>query len=219
MPGLSSTPETLQKLSSGFPNTPMNGILAERRGVPMTVAEIQNFIQDRRVAPQTSVGENVFADNLPALGSIKFPEDTNFASTTYVENFSRQPLEANNTNKRGAHIIPRIPPIVQGDDGFQDLSPLANSDSGATPPSRNTPSSNTSSSNTTQFPYRPSETDRSKTTAPPQVPWPPTGNTAFFSTDWTMDPDELNDFANQQAIADSDAFLDETIWNHDSSHS
>lgn len=219
MPGLSSSPETLQKLSTGFPNTPMNGIVAERRGAPMTVAEIQNFVQDQRVAPQTSGSDNVFGSILPALTGIKFPLGTNVGSPPYVENFSRQPLESSNTsyansNNHRAHMIPSVPPIVQGDDGFQDLSPLANSDSVTTAPSRNTPSPDISSSNTRRVPYRPYEAESSKTTTPPQIFWPPTGNASFLTTEWTMTPDELNDFANQQAIADPN----DTIWNTDFSH-
>ncbi|TVY56061.1 Citrinin biosynthesis transcriptional activator mrl3 [Lachnellula cervina] len=219
MPGLSSSPETLQKLSTGFPNTPMNGIVAERRGAPMTVAEIQNFVQDQRVAPQASGSDNVFGSILPALTGIKFPLGTNVGSPPYVENFSRQPLESSNTsyansNNHRAHMIPSVPPIVQGDDGFRDLSPLANSDSVTTAPSRNTPSPDISSSNTRRVPYRPYEAESSKTTTPPQIFWPPTGNASFLTTEWTMTPDELNDFANQQAIADPN----DTIWNTDFSH-
>ncbi|TVY37892.1 Citrinin biosynthesis transcriptional activator [Lachnellula occidentalis] len=221
MPGLSSSPETLQKLSTGFPNTPMNGIVAERRGVPMSVAELQHFVQDERVAPRRSASDTAFI--LPALTGIKFPSGTNMGSTPYVENFSRQPLESSitshvNSNDYGTHVIPPIPPIGQGNAGFRDLSSQANLGSMATAQSRNTPSSDTASSNTKQFPYRPSEADDNKTTAATHFPWPHTGNNSFLTTDWTMTANELNEFANQ-AIADPNAYLDEAIWNHESSHS
>jgi hypothetical protein len=59
--GLSKTPEmeSPHLLSTAFPNTPINGLIAEREGAPMTIAEIQIFIQ----------GEHVSQPWKPGMGS------------------------------------------------------------------------------------------------------------------------------------------------------
>jgi len=230
--GIFNTPEVEPPhlLSTGFPNTPMNGLLAERAGAPMTIAEIQNFIQDEHVSQswtsRIDPANKIFAGATyrPAASGSQSPPDTGTANAPHGGTFSRQPIDSRHTsyqasNDRSTHVVPPIPPMAQGENQFQDLSPLANSDSMPTNLSGNTPSSDSSSSNPKQFPYRPSEPDSRKTSSvPSRNPWP-RGTNPLLTTDWTMTQDELDDFEHQQLIVDSNAYLDEAIWNHDPGHS
>lgn len=78
----------------------------------------------------------------------------------------------------------------------------------------NTPSSEASSSSTRQFPYRQPQ-------AASQNRWPYENTTSSMKTpDWSMSipQDEAYNLDPQQAAGDLDAYLNESMWNHDSSY-
>lgn len=199
------------ELSTGFPNIPMNGLLAERKGAPMTVTEIQSFVQQERIAPPWTPRQGAWTPRSEAaLHGVMLATkgtDQSDSNRVFVDPFSREEHKDPHDFTSNA-----IPPMA--DTQSRDLSPMANSDSVPTTLSGNTPSSDYSGSNSKQFPYRPSEPDAHKKSSVAQ-------ETGIFSTtihDWTLTQDELNEFENQQAIADSNVFLDDAIWNPDLNH-
>jgi hypothetical protein len=190
----------------------------------MTVEDIQNFAQKEKdkALPRTDGIHNVvplYGVNPPTSAS-QSPPDINSTTDPYLDPWAKQPYISSSSfhagNNPGDHAIPPITSMAQGDQ-FRDISPLGHSDSIPTTLSGNTPSSDTSSSNTRQFPYRQSESSSRKESAPSQNPWLPEGTPNFFTAtpDWTMTQDELQNLENQQMITDPNAYLDESIWNHD----
>jgi len=200
----------------------------------MTVQEIQNFAKNDphekgkdKASPRIDGTSNVlplYGVNPPTSAS-QSPRDMSSTTGPYQDPWTKQPLDRSHTsyhagNNHGSHVIPPITPMVPGEQ-FRDLSPLGHAESIHTTLSGNTPSSDTSSSNTRQFPYRQSESGSRKASAPSQNTWLSEETPGFFAAtpDWTMTQDELQNLENQQMITDPNAYLDESIWNHDPTQS
>lgn len=223
LPGVSnsktSNKDSPRQYSTNIPNTPMNGILAERDGAAMTVHEMQSFVQDMN-AVQTKPPHQSFGGIIPTPSGTS-PPCQNKGKTPVSNTFSRSPFDSNHPvyqASNDARAIPPIPQMTQRPNQFQDVSPLANADSMQT--SGNTPSSNSSTSNTQQFPYRPFEPDNlNKDLGHSRIPWPPEGGSFFLQDSaWTWTQEALSEFENQQIANDPNTYLEESVWKDDAGH-
>ena len=208
-----------------IPNTPLNGLLAERQGVPMTVENLQDFAKAARAPHFNEFGKgqaSFLTKNhpltpfyvVPASSQNVSPNDSPGATLPNWNPESTTPLE-----KQKSQGAQGTDPQQQAYNESQTFAATLNNPNGwAVDPgfaAENTPSSDSSSSNTMQYPYRQADTSNLNKPSDVNMFQFQSGLESFnIPPDWTLTEDVPGEFENTQVGDELNILLEHGTWNN-----
>jgi hypothetical protein len=211
--------------NSRVPNTPLNGILAERQGAPMTVENLHDFAKAAQTAEFRQLREEhtrlsinhhpltPFYGVVPDNSRTVSPNDSPGAILPNWNPESTTPLEKQNMQgtdpKRLTNNKSRVFATAGAAPNGWSLDPNFGAE--------NTPPSDSSSSNTMQYPYRQPEPSNLNKPSDFNMFRFQSGLESFDITpDWTLTQVEPGAFENAQVGDDLNILLDPGAWNNTS---